>query len=185
MRELAGRVRRVGAGGQLTIRADSGFWSAKVIGACRDHDIRFSITVRQTQPIRAAIATILEGAWTPIDDTLGGIAEVAETTYQGMRLVVRRTRLIRAQGELVFDWRHHAFATDRAGDAVALAHNLVAGSPTSASASTDRLSPPRSAGTSSRCRGESPAQAGGECCTCRAPGPGRNHLRAPSGACGR
>ena len=91
-----------------------------MIGACRDHDIRFSITVRQTQPISAAIAAIPEGAWAPIDYTLGGVAEVAETAYQGMRLVVRRTRLIRAQGELVFDWRHHAFVTDRLADAIAL-----------------------------------------------------------------
>lgn len=39
---------------------------------------------------------------------------------QGMRLVVRRTRLIEAQGELVPDWRHHAFVSDRDGDAIAL-----------------------------------------------------------------
>ena len=32
VRELAGRVRRAGASGPLTIRADSGFWAAKVIG---------------------------------------------------------------------------------------------------------------------------------------------------------
>jgi hypothetical protein len=48
--ELAGRVRRAGASGQLVLRADSGFWSAKVLAACRRHRIRFSVTVRQTPP---------------------------------------------------------------------------------------------------------------------------------------
>src|SRR5215211_911809 len=44
--ELAGRVRRAGANGPLTLRGDSGFWSGKVIAACRRHGLRFSITVR-------------------------------------------------------------------------------------------------------------------------------------------
>jgi hypothetical protein len=48
--ELAGRVRRAGASGQLVLRADSGFWSAKVLATCRRHRIRFSVTVRQTPP---------------------------------------------------------------------------------------------------------------------------------------
>jgi hypothetical protein len=48
VQELTGRVRRAGARGQLTLRADSGFWSAKVLAACRRHRIRFSVTVRQT-----------------------------------------------------------------------------------------------------------------------------------------
>jgi hypothetical protein len=56
--ETAGRVRRAGASGELTMRADSGFWSAKTIRACRRHQIRYSITVRQTKPIRQAIAFI-------------------------------------------------------------------------------------------------------------------------------
>ena len=63
--EVAGRVRRAGASGELTMRMDSGFWSAKTIRACRRHGIHYSITVRQTKPIRAAIATIPEAAWTP------------------------------------------------------------------------------------------------------------------------
>jgi hypothetical protein len=35
--ELAARVRRAGASGELTMRMDSGFWSAKTIRACRRH----------------------------------------------------------------------------------------------------------------------------------------------------
>jgi Transposase DDE domain group 1 len=64
--ELAARVRRAGASGQLTMRMDSGFWSAKTIRACRRHQIRYSITVRQTRPIRQAIGAIDEDAWTDI-----------------------------------------------------------------------------------------------------------------------
>jgi hypothetical protein len=118
--ELAARVRRAGATGELTIRMDSGFWSAKTIRACRRHQIRYSITVRQTKPIRAAIAAIPEDAWVQIVYPDGGLAQVAETRYRGDRLIVRRTRLIGAQAELFPNWRYHAFVTDRVGTMVAL-----------------------------------------------------------------
>jgi hypothetical protein len=121
--ETAGRVRRAGATGPLALRADSGFWSAKVIGACRRHDLRFSITVRQTTPVTAAIAAIDEAAWTAIDYPDGGLAQVAETTLGGAaggRLIVRRTRLVGTQATLWPDWRHHAFVTDRQGTVVEL-----------------------------------------------------------------
>jgi len=99
---------------------DSGFWSAKTIKTCRRHRIRYSITVRQTKPIRAAIARIDDAAWTPIVYSDGGVAEVAETRYKGDRLVVRRTRLVGAQAELFPNWRYHALVTDRVGTAVEL-----------------------------------------------------------------
>jgi DDE family transposase len=88
--ELAARVRRAGATGELTMRADSGFWSAKTIRACRRHRIRYSITVRQTKPIRQAIATIPADAWTDIVYPDTGLAQVAETRYKGDRLIVPR-----------------------------------------------------------------------------------------------
>jgi hypothetical protein len=113
--EVTGRVRRAGASGQLTMRMDSGFWSAKTIRACRRHRIRYSITVRQTKPIRAAIATIKEDAWVDIVYPDGGLAQVAETRYRGDRLIVRRTRLVGAQAELFPNWRYHALVTDRVG----------------------------------------------------------------------
>lgn len=116
--ELAARVRRAGASGELTIRADSGFWSAKTIRACRRHQIHYSITVRQTTPIRAAIAAIDEDAWVQIVYPEGGLAQVAETRYRGDRLIVRRTRLVGAQAELFPNWRYHAFVTDRVGTTV-------------------------------------------------------------------
>ena len=121
VRELAGRVRRAGARGPLVIRADSGFWAGRVIGACRHHGIRFSIGVRSGDArIAAAIAGVPEDDWQPIDYTAAGLAEVAETSYRGMRLVVRRTRIVGAQAQLFADWRHHAFVTDRPGSATQL-----------------------------------------------------------------
>jgi hypothetical protein len=102
------------------MRMDSGFWSAKTIRACRRHQLRYSIAVRQTKPVRAAIAAIDEDAWTPIVYPDGGLAQVAETRYRGDRLIVRRTRLVGAQAELFPTWRYHAFVTDRVGTVVEL-----------------------------------------------------------------
>jgi hypothetical protein len=47
VRETVGWVRRAGASGPLTLRCDSGFFSKYVVQACRDHEVRYSITVRQ------------------------------------------------------------------------------------------------------------------------------------------
>jgi len=115
--ELVARVRRAGAAGALTVRADSGFWSDRFLGTCRRLGVSFSVTVRQIPQVKEAIAQVPEEDWTPIDYTEGGQAQVAETTYKGDRLIVRRTRLVGPQAELWPDWRHHAFVTDRQGDA--------------------------------------------------------------------
>jgi hypothetical protein len=121
VREVIGRVRRAGATGPITLRADSGFWSNKVLTACRDHGVRYSITVNRQRPIMDAIDAITEEEWTPIAYTNSGDAQVAETTYgDGHRLVVRRTRIKGAQPALFDQWRHHAFITDRAGTAIEL-----------------------------------------------------------------
>ena len=45
LRETVGRVRYGGARGQLTVRADSGFYAHAVVAACREMDVRFSITL--------------------------------------------------------------------------------------------------------------------------------------------
>ena len=47
LRETVGRVRYAGATGQLTVRADSGFYTHDIVAVCRKTDVRFSITVRQ------------------------------------------------------------------------------------------------------------------------------------------
>jgi Transposase DDE domain group 1 len=113
-------VRRAGASGELTMRMDSGFWSAKTIRACRRHGIHYSISVRQTKAIRQAIAGIDEAAWVEIVYPDGGLAQVAETRYRGDRPIVRRTRLVGEQAELFPNWRYHGFVTDRVGTAVEL-----------------------------------------------------------------
>ncbi len=121
VRELVGRCRRAGAAGPLTLRADSGFYSRHVVKACRDHDVRYSITAPQNPGVQRAIAGIDEESWIPIDYTEGGEAWVAETTYgDGHRLVVRRTRLADPQPALFPVFRYHAFITDRGGNVVAL-----------------------------------------------------------------
>ena len=119
VRETLGRVRRAGATGPITLRADSGFWSKHVIAACRAHGVRYSITVRRHQAIVQAIDTIAETAWVDIAYTASGDAQVAETAYgDGHRLVVRRTRIKGAQPALFEQWRHHAFITDTAHSTV-------------------------------------------------------------------
>jgi DDE family transposase len=121
VRETIGRVRRAGATGQLTLRADSGFYAKHVVRACRDHGVRYSITVNQNKAVVRAIEAIPEERWCDIDYTIGGKAQVAECPYgDGHRLIIRRTRLIGSQAELFPSWRHHAFITDREETAVLL-----------------------------------------------------------------
>ena len=76
-----GRVRHAGARGQLTVRADSGFYTHAVVAVCRRMDVRFSITIRQHKSLRNLIEAIPEDAWTPIPYWMDGAADVAETTY--------------------------------------------------------------------------------------------------------
>ncbi|MCA1680452.1 MAG: IS1380 family transposase [Actinobacteria bacterium] len=112
--ELVTRVRRLGAAGTLTVRADSGFWSNRTIAALERHGVRYSIGVTQQAHVRAAIEQIPDAAWQPLAGyPAAGIAEIAEGTLRGRRLIVRRTRLVGAQAELFPDWRYHAFVTDR------------------------------------------------------------------------
>ena len=122
VRETAGRVRRAGATGQLVFRMDAGFWSRKVIQAVIDHDAQFSITVARQPVITHAIDAIDEDDWVDIAYTDGGTAQVAEATWDGWRLVVRRTRIDNDPNlpTLFAGWRHHAFVTNREGDAVTL-----------------------------------------------------------------
>ncbi len=69
VRELVRRARRAGASGRLTLRANSVFFSKYVVPACSDHDLHYSITMRQTPTIARAIEGIGEHAWTGIEYT--------------------------------------------------------------------------------------------------------------------
>ncbi len=124
--ETISRIRAAGATGQLTLRADSGFYSTAVVDACRRDDVRFSITVRLSRRLHEIIGAISEQDWTEIPYWLEGSADVAETTYvpftsrrrkHAVRLIIRRVMptpgsQLALQG---IGSTYHAFITDRAG----------------------------------------------------------------------
>ncbi len=116
--ELVARLRRAGATGELVMRFDSGFWSNTTIATLGRLAVGYTMGVRMVKSVVTAISAIDEEAWTPIDYTCDGIAEVAECDYKGRRLVVRRTRLVGHQATLWPEWRHFAFLTDQGGTAV-------------------------------------------------------------------
>jgi hypothetical protein len=113
--------------GRVTLRADSGFYSHNVVDACRDADVRFSVTVKLSPALHNTIAAIPADAWTPIPYFLDG-ADVAETTYRAfgkhqpeLRLIVRRVRPTPGtQLALFVEFTYHAFITDRTGSTLAL-----------------------------------------------------------------
>ena len=112
--ELIARVTRAGATGVKLLRADSGFWNVKVFKRLEKAGWQYSIGVRMQKGIREAVEAIEEDAWRAIENyPLEGEAQIAETTYGGRRLVVRRTRLVGPQAQLWPDWRHFAFITNR------------------------------------------------------------------------
>jgi Transposase DDE domain group 1 len=128
--ETVGRVRHAGATGQLTMRADSGFYAHSVVAMCRRLKVRYSITIRQHQSVRTLIEAIPEEAWTPIPYWLEGGADVAETSYlpfvshKGavpVRLIVRRVKPTPGSQLALFTLHDfHAFITDRDGDTLTL-----------------------------------------------------------------
>ena len=100
---------------------DSGFWSRETIATLGRLGANCTVAVRAgTKALAKVIASIDEDAWTEVAYPEGGGAEVAECTYKGRRLAVRRTRLAGIQGGLWPDWRHFAFLTDLEGSAVEL-----------------------------------------------------------------
>ncbi len=116
--ELVARLRRAGAAGELIMRFDSGFWSNATIATLERLNVGYTMGVHMVKSVLSAISSIDEGAWTPIEYTPDGMAEVAECEYKGRRLIVRRTRLVGAQAMLWPEWRHFAFVTDLEGDVV-------------------------------------------------------------------
>ena len=128
-RETLARLRRLAAHAAVTVRADAGFFSYDMIAAIGAHNACYSITIPHNAKVKAAIAAIDDDAWQAIEYTRGGEAQVAESTIEAgrrgdklhgdddapakLRLIVRRTRLLGAQGELWPNWRYHCFVTDR------------------------------------------------------------------------
>ena len=118
------------ARGQLTVRADSGFYTHAVVAVCRRMDVRFSIAIRQRARLRNLIEAIPEDAWTPIPYWMDGAADVAETTYTPfqaeadaapVRLIVRRVKPAPgSQLALFATYSYHGFITDRDGETLEL-----------------------------------------------------------------
>jgi Transposase DDE domain group 1 len=119
--ELVPRLYRAGASGEIVLRCDSGFWSNDTMAVLVRLGVRFTMAVHTANvAIARVIGEIAEDAWTPVDYTPDGLAEVAETSYKGLRLIVRRTRLIGPDQQLWPDWRHFGFLTDLEGTATEL-----------------------------------------------------------------
>ena len=96
------RVRYGGASGQLTARAGSGFYAHALVAACREMDVRISITIRQHKSLRNLIEAIPDADWTPVPYWMDGAADVAETTYRGrlrspgeLRYTMLRLKIVR------------------------------------------------------------------------------------------
>ena len=92
-------MRHAGATGQITMRADSGFYTHAMVAV--EAKVRFSITARQHPRLRSIIEAIPEAEWTPIPYWMEGAADVAETDYTPfeskpdaatVRLIVRRVK---------------------------------------------------------------------------------------------
>ena len=117
------------------VRADSAFFNSKFLRQAIAARVSFSVTCRQNKPVRRAIASIPDDAWTPIkypeavwdadEHRWVSDAEVAEIPFTCFpskkkahrvecRLVVRRVKRLNPTGQdSLFDsWRYHAFATD-------------------------------------------------------------------------
>ena len=130
LRETVGRVRYGGARGQLTVRADSGFYTHALVAVCREMDVRYSITIRLHARLRNIIEAIPEPDWTPIPYWMDGAADVAETTYVPFEnepdaapvwLIVRRVKPTHgSQLALFASYSYHGFITDRDGDTLEL-----------------------------------------------------------------
>ena len=130
LRETVSRVRHAGASGQLTARADSGFYAHALVAACREMDVRFSITIRQHKSLRNLIEAIPDADWMPVPYWMDGAADVAETTYTPFRtepgaaperLIVRRVKPTPgSQLALFATYSYHGFITDRDGETLEL-----------------------------------------------------------------
>jgi hypothetical protein len=134
--EAIGVAKACGATGLVVMRADSAFYTKKVVWACRRGGVCFSVTTRIDAKIRAACQAIPDDRWVDIkypqaiwdeqEQRWISDAQIAETTYTAFagtryaitaRLVVRRIKRLNpqaqtGQGELFTSWRYFAVFTD-------------------------------------------------------------------------
>ncbi len=138
------KLRTPGTIGKILFRADAGYYGHPTINAATRAGADVSVTVRMDPQIRAAIAMIDPGSWTPIEyrnaifdadtDQWISSAEVAEVGYTAFtskgkakqvpgRLVVRRIPELNPQAKAGQDplfrlWRYHGFFTTSTLDTV-------------------------------------------------------------------
>ena len=128
-------AKTAGATGTLVLRADSAFFQSDVVAAVRRRKACFSITARLNQPVRKAIDTITDDAWTTIKYTnaiwdeqaqawisQAEVAEIGFTAFSSLakhkqitaRLIVRRVPDLhpRNQSPLFTVYRYHAVFTN-------------------------------------------------------------------------
>ena len=130
LRETLGRVRYAGATGQLTVRADSGFYTHAIVTVCRRTKVRFSITVRQHRSLRHLIEAIPEGALDAPTLPDGRRRRrcgnqlhpfQSEPGAAPVRLIVRRVKPTPGSQLALFAiYSYHAFITNRDGDTLDL-----------------------------------------------------------------
>jgi Transposase DDE domain group 1 len=139
LREALATMRAMGITAQIIVRADSAYFSHKVVEVCRRAGARFSLAVAVRKKIREAITHIAEDSWTPIkyasavwdaeEERWVSDAEIAEVPFTAFtskkkafhttaRLIVRRVKRLNpksvpeGQAELFSVWRHHVIFTD-------------------------------------------------------------------------
>ena len=139
-------MRYGGATGQLTVRADRGCYAHALVAACRDTDVRFSITIRQHARLRNIIEAIPEADWTPLPYWMDGALDGGRRRHgrdylhtlrecarpfesapdaASVRLIVRRVQPAPgSQLALFTTYSYHGFITDRDGDTLELEADL-------------------------------------------------------------
>lgn len=127
-RQALSRLRRASRSREVIVRADSGFYSGKVVKACGDHDARVSISVRLQRTHHELIEKIPQASWKQIPYWQEGSAAVAETTYTPFggkrvyRFIVRRVEP--TPGSQLWlrglSYSYFAFITDRQGEMLEL-----------------------------------------------------------------
>ena len=129
LRETVGRMRYARARGQLTVRADSGFYTHSVVSVCL-------WTCASPSPSASTKACTISSrryprrTGRPIPYWMDGAADVAETTYTPfqsepdaapVRLIVRRVKPTPgSQLALFATYSYHGFITDRDGETLEL-----------------------------------------------------------------
>ena len=141
--ETLSRVRQAGVSGDVVLRADTGFYLADVLAACRKASVGFSLGARMIGRMRSLIEALDESAWTPVPyfEPGAAVAEIGWLAFDRghgprrgrlwrgagtwVRLIVRRTPTPPAlrdadQHTLFPTFDYHPFITDQRGEPVEL-----------------------------------------------------------------